>query len=116
MSRPFSPSTSAISVSPSDTPARPFPARLFWWVSSGMLLSSSVASGSSACSLPDRGRRPRSWHAAAVRAYAHDRYTIPLPAHHRFPAGKYRLTREAAARELPWLQVLEAPALGWEEL
>jgi acetoin utilization deacetylase AcuC-like enzyme len=31
-----------------------------------------------------------------VRAFAHDVFTYPLPAGHRFPLGKYRLVREGA--------------------
>jgi acetoin utilization deacetylase AcuC-like enzyme len=34
----------------------------------------------------------------AVRAFAHDVFTYPLPPGHRFPLGKYRLVREGAER------------------
>src|SRR4051794_16903859 len=51
-----------------------------------------------------------------VRAFAHDSHPIPLPPGHRFPSGKYRLTREAVERELAQVAVEPAPALGWEEL
>jgi acetoin utilization deacetylase AcuC-like enzyme len=50
-----------------------------------------------------------------VRAYAHERFTFPLPEGHRFPLAKYRLVREAV-EELPGIEVLEAPATGWDEL
>lgn len=33
---------------------------------------------------------------AALRAFAHDVFTYPLPPGHRFPLGKYRLVREGA--------------------
>jgi acetoin utilization deacetylase AcuC-like enzyme len=51
----------------------------------------------------------------AVRAFAHDVYTYPLPAGHRFPLAKYRLVREAA-EELPGIEVIGARAAGWDEL
>lgn len=43
-----------------------------------------------------------------IRAFAHDRFTYPLPEGHRFPLGRYRILREAieahgiaAVREAP---------------
>jgi acetoin utilization deacetylase AcuC-like enzyme len=51
----------------------------------------------------------------AVRAFAHDVYTYPLPARHRFPLAKYRLLREAA-EALPGVDVCNARAAGWDEL
>ena len=30
-----------------------------------------------------------------IRAFAHDRFTYPLPDDHRFPLGRYRMLREA---------------------
>jgi acetoin utilization deacetylase AcuC-like enzyme len=50
-----------------------------------------------------------------VRAFAHDGFTYPLPAGHRFPLEKYRLVREAAQR-LPCVDVEPARAASWEEL
>jgi acetoin utilization deacetylase AcuC-like enzyme len=51
-----------------------------------------------------------------VRAFAHDGHRIPLPPSHRFPAARYRLTREAVERELPGIEVAAAPALSWPEI
>jgi acetoin utilization deacetylase AcuC-like enzyme len=50
-----------------------------------------------------------------VLAFAHDGFTYPLPAGHRFPLEKYRLVREAAGR-LVGVEVSGAPAVGWGEL
>jgi acetoin utilization deacetylase AcuC-like enzyme len=50
-----------------------------------------------------------------VRAFAHDVYSYPLPAGHRFPLPKYRLVREGAER-LPGVDVLPAEAADWDEL
>jgi acetoin utilization deacetylase AcuC-like enzyme len=50
-----------------------------------------------------------------VRAFAHDVYTYPLPAGHRFPLPKYRLVREGAEAE-PSIDVRPAPEATWEEL
>jgi acetoin utilization deacetylase AcuC-like enzyme len=44
-----------------------------------------------------------------MRAFAHDVFTYPLPAGHRFPLGKYRLVRAGAEAE-PAIEVEEAPA------
>jgi acetoin utilization deacetylase AcuC-like enzyme len=44
-----------------------------------------------------------------MRAFAHDVFTYPLPAGHRFPLGKYRLVRAGAEAE-PGIEVEEAPA------
>jgi len=43
-----------------------------------------------------------------IRAFAHDRFTYPLPADHRFPLGRYRMLREAI-EEQGIAQVEEAP-------
>jgi acetoin utilization deacetylase AcuC-like enzyme len=51
----------------------------------------------------------------SVRAFAHDRFTYPLPEGHRFPLEKYRLVRETVD-ELPGVQVETAPAATDEEL
>jgi acetoin utilization deacetylase AcuC-like enzyme len=50
-----------------------------------------------------------------VLAFAHDGFTYPLPAGHRFPLDKYRLVREAAGGLLG-VEVSDAPAVGWGEL
>jgi len=51
----------------------------------------------------------------AMRAFAHDVYTYPLPEGHRFPLAKYRMVREAAGT-LPRLDVRDADAAGWDDL
>ena len=50
-----------------------------------------------------------------MRAFAHDAFTYPLPAGHRFPLGKYGLVR-AAAERLGGVEVQESPAASWQEL
>ena len=52
---------------------------------------------------------------SAVRAFAHDGFTYPLPAGHRFPLAKYLLVREAVER-LPGVSVTAARAASWAEL
>jgi acetoin utilization deacetylase AcuC-like enzyme len=50
-----------------------------------------------------------------ARAFAHDRFTYPLPEGHRFPLGRYRMLREAIeARGIA--EVVEAPAAGDHDL
>lgn len=50
-----------------------------------------------------------------VRAFAHDRFTYPLPNGHRFPLGRYRMLREAIeSRGLA--RVEEAPAATDDQL
>jgi acetoin utilization deacetylase AcuC-like enzyme len=49
-----------------------------------------------------------------MRAFAHDVFTYPLPAGHRFPLGKYRLVRDGAAAA--GIEVHEARAATREEL
>ena len=44
-----------------------------------------------------------------TRAFAHDRFTYPLPDGHRFPLGRYRMLREAIEAG-GFAQVLEADA------
>jgi acetoin utilization deacetylase AcuC-like enzyme len=48
-----------------------------------------------------------------MEVWAHDRWKIPLPAGHRFPADKYRLLRE---RVQDRVTVLESEAVSWEWL
>ncbi len=50
-----------------------------------------------------------------MRAFAHDVFTYPLPAGHRFPLGKYRMVREAAVG-LPDVDVHDTDAAGWDDL
>ena len=50
-----------------------------------------------------------------MRAFAHDLFTYPLPAGHRFPLGKYRLVREAAER-VSGVDVVNAEAATWGQL
>jgi acetoin utilization deacetylase AcuC-like enzyme len=49
-------------------------------------------------------------------AFHSDQFVLPLPEGHRFPMPKYRLLREAVARELPRVRVLEAPPASDGEL
>ena len=48
-----------------------------------------------------------------MEVWAHDRWRIPLPAGHKFPADKYRLLRE---RVQDSVTVLESEAVSWEWL
>ncbi len=50
-----------------------------------------------------------------MRAFAHDVFTYPLPAGHRFPLGKYRLVREAA-EGLPDVDVHGTETATWHDL
>ena len=50
-----------------------------------------------------------------IRAFAHDRFTYPLPADHRFPLGRYRMLREAIEVE-GVAGVEEAPAASDHDL
>jgi acetoin utilization deacetylase AcuC-like enzyme len=50
-----------------------------------------------------------------MRAFAHDVFTYPLPAGHRFPLRKYRLVRERANAE-PCLDVADAGAASRADL
>jgi len=45
----------------------------------------------------------------AVHAYCSARFSIPLPAGHRFPISKYALLRERVLASCPDLQLIEAP-------
>jgi len=47
-----------------------------------------------------------------VKAFYCDRYVLPLPANHRFPMSKYRLTRELAVARTPTLEVVEPQRVG----
>ena len=69
--------------------------------------------------MPAAGAQPPSASCAAarsaLRAYAHDVYTYPLPPGHRFPLAKYRLVREAVQR-LDGVDVHDARRATWREL
>jgi acetoin utilization deacetylase AcuC-like enzyme len=45
-----------------------------------------------------------------VKAYYSDLFVLPLPSAHRFPMDKYRLLREAVARDLPEVALLQPEA------
>lgn len=53
-----------------------------------------------------------------MRAFYSDHFVLPLPADHKFPMAKYSRLRERLLREgtLSPLEVLEAPAAGWDDL
>ncbi len=44
---------------------------------------------------------------AGMKAFASDRFTLPLPLGHRFPVSKYRLLRERVASEFERVHLLE---------
>jgi acetoin utilization deacetylase AcuC-like enzyme len=50
-----------------------------------------------------------------LRAFAHDRFTFPVPDTHRFPLGKYALVRELVEAN-PAVVVREGPPATWEEV
>jgi acetoin utilization deacetylase AcuC-like enzyme len=50
-----------------------------------------------------------------TRAFAHDRFSYPLPEGHRFPLGRYRLLREAIEAQ-GLAEVAEAPGAEDEDL
>jgi acetoin utilization deacetylase AcuC-like enzyme len=52
----------------------------------------------------------------AVRVYCSDRFTISLPAGHRFPISKYPRLRAQVLTQCPDVQLLEAPAASDGEL
>jgi acetoin utilization deacetylase AcuC-like enzyme len=51
-----------------------------------------------------------------MQVFHSDRFVLPLPQGHRFPMPKYRLLREAVARDLPAVRVHEAPSASDGEL
>lgn len=55
-------------------------------------------------------------HTVEMKAYYSDHFVLPLPAGHRFPMEKYRMLRESVERELPHVQLVEAPAATAGEL
>ena len=52
---------------------------------------------------------------AMLRAYAHDRFTFPVPEGHRFPLEKYALVRRLVDRN-PDVSVHEGPPATWAEI
>lgn len=53
---------------------------------------------------------------APVRAFCSDRFSLALPAGHRFPASKYARLRERVAGERPAIELIEAQAASDGEL
>jgi acetoin utilization deacetylase AcuC-like enzyme len=51
-----------------------------------------------------------------MQVFSNDRFSIALPAGHRFPSPKYRLLRERVSAELPGLQLREADPASDGEL
>lgn len=52
---------------------------------------------------------------AMLRAYAHDRFTFPVPDGHRFPLEKYALVRGLVDQN-PAVSVHEGPPATWDEI
>ena len=50
-----------------------------------------------------------------LRAYAHDRFTFPVPEGHRFPLSKYALVRRLVDAN-PDVSVREGPRATWDEI
>ena len=50
-----------------------------------------------------------------LRAFAHDRFTFPVPDHHRFPLSKYGLVR-ALVEANPDVAVQEGPPATWDDV
>jgi acetoin utilization deacetylase AcuC-like enzyme len=50
-----------------------------------------------------------------MRVYTHERFSFPVPAGHRFPIAKYRMTRAAVDR-LSGIDILEGPAVAWRDV
>lgn len=51
-----------------------------------------------------------------MQAFYSDHFVLPVPAGHRFPMEKYGMLRDAVARQLPAIQLLEAPRASDGEL
>jgi acetoin utilization deacetylase AcuC-like enzyme len=51
-----------------------------------------------------------------MQAFYADHFVLPLPPGHRFPMEKYRMLRDAVARQLPGVRLQEAPAATDGEL
>jgi acetoin utilization deacetylase AcuC-like enzyme len=50
-----------------------------------------------------------------LRAYAHDRFTFPVPDHHRFPLSKYGLVRSLVEAN-PDVAIREGPPATWDDV
>ena len=50
-----------------------------------------------------------------LRAYAHDRFTFPVPDHHRFPLAKYGLVRSLVEAN-PDVAIREGPPAAWDDV
>ncbi len=51
-----------------------------------------------------------------MQAFYSDQFVLPLPQGHRFPMAKYAMLRDAVARHLPAVQLLQAPRASDAEL
>ena len=51
-----------------------------------------------------------------MKAFYSSQFLLPLPPGHRFPMPKYAMLRERLARELPGIEMLEAPRASDGEL
>ena len=51
-----------------------------------------------------------------MRAFHFDAHALPLPAGHRFPAGKYGLLRERVQADPQGIELVTAPAASAGEL
>lgn len=51
-----------------------------------------------------------------LQAYYADNFVLPLPEGHRFPMAKYRLLRDRLVREMPGVDMVQAPAASDGEL
>ena len=51
-----------------------------------------------------------------LQAYYADNFVLPLPEGHRFPMAKYQLLRDRVLREIPGVQMVQAPAASNGEL
>lgn len=51
-----------------------------------------------------------------MKAYYSDHFVLPLPPEHRFPMAKYRMLRDCVERDLPGIELHEAPAATDGEL
>jgi acetoin utilization deacetylase AcuC-like enzyme len=51
-----------------------------------------------------------------MQAFYSDQFVLPLPPGHRFPMAKYQMLRDTLSRELPQIQMQQAPAASEGEL
>src|SRR5947199_187388 len=52
----------------------------------------------------------------SMRAFYSGQFVLPLPAGHRFPMGRYAMLRDGLARDLPQVDMIEAPRASDGEL